>query len=568
MDTLNKLRRRQGSYVVRALIGGASVAVLLSAATITAKAEDSVTVKEIQDLKARLKQLEKRLDNQAKVTQQVVRQQAAYPPAPYSPPLPWDKKFHLNGITITPGGFFAMEGIYKARDTQGDYSPAFGSIPEYNNPLAHTQELNLKARATRLSLLVEGAVNPDVLVSGYGEIDFQGAGLTANANQSNSYSPRIRVLYTTVDWKDEGWHFLAGQNWSLLTLQGKGIDPRYEDIPVTIDAQYVAGFAQARQPGLRVTKSFGDTFWLAASAEMSQTTGCTGSFNFAAATAATPVNAVAGNGIICDALGSTSGGSYLNSSNYYSLNHIPDVIAKAAWEPTVGDRKIHLEVFGLYTDLYDTVQQGLGNANGIAFNNITFDKPGWGAGGSAIVPVIPKLIDVQGTGIIGRGIGRYGQSQLNDVTFNPDGSLDGLPEVMYLGGAIVHATPQLDLYLYGGGERILNADDTAFGTGYSPLNADNSGCFLVNGACKGNTESTWEITGGFWDKVYDGAFGSLRVGLQYAYIERELFPGTGASAGQPAFVGNPWFNEQEGFFSVRYYPFDNPPAAPAVVSKY
>ncbi len=103
-------------------------------------------------------------------------------------------------------------------------------------------------------------------------------------------------------------------------------------------------------------------------------------------------------------------------------------------------------------------------------------------------------------------------------------------------------------------------------TGYSLPTADNSGCFVVNGTCKGNTKMTWEITGGFWDKVYQGAFGSVRVGLQYAYIERELFPGK-RLFGLAVFAAIPWFNEQEAFMSRRYYPFDPAPAAP-VVSKY
>ncbi len=61
--------------------------------------------------------------------------------------------------------------------------------------------------------------------------------------------------------------------------------------------------------------------------------------------------------------------------------------------------------------------------------------------------------------MIGRGIGRYGSGQLADATFNPNGSLDPLPEIMFLGGATIHATPQLDIYAYGGEERILNADE-------------------------------------------------------------------------------------------------------------
>ncbi len=124
---------------------------------------------------------------------------------PYEPPQPWDKKIHLNGITITPGGFFAMEGVWRQRAQGADIGDVpFGGIPALNSPLAHMNEMRFSARQSRVSALVQGNVNPDILVSGYGELDFLGAGNTANTNESNSYNLRIRHMYATVDWQDEG----------------------------------------------------------------------------------------------------------------------------------------------------------------------------------------------------------------------------------------------------------------------------------------------------------------------------------------------------------------------------
>ena len=107
----------------------------------------------------------------------------------------------------------------------------------------------------------------------YGEFDFLGAAQTANSNESNSFTPRIRQLYGTVDWDYWGLHLLAGQNWSLVTMNSKGITQRNEVPPPVIDAQYVPGFAWARQAQLRITKDFDDKqVWLAASLENPQTT--------------------------------------------------------------------------------------------------------------------------------------------------------------------------------------------------------------------------------------------------------------------------------------------------------
>lgn len=552
----------------RTLMGGVALAALLMAGTVAAKADDSNAelAAEIHALKAQLSKLEHRVNSQQVRIRAVQAQQvpvANGTPAPYAPPEPWDKKFHLNGITITPGGFFAAEGVWRARDEGSNFNEPFGSDPEYNSTLAHMNELRFTSQQSRLSALIQGNYNPDVLISGYGEFDFLGAANTANSNESNSYTPRIRHLYGTIDWQDEGFHILAGQTWSLATLQGKGITPRNEVIPATIDAQYVAGFTWTRQPGIRLTKNFGDDFWIAASAEMPQTTGCpaqTSTGAYPPAAAGPPV-VVSGVGVTCNQ--ESAGGGLLNQYTTYSINHIPDVVAKGVWEPTIADRRIHLEGWGLYTDEYDGVQIPAGSPV-----LTRYDSTGWGAGGSFIVPVMPKFIDVQGTGVIGRGIGRYGSAQLSDATLNPNGSLDPLPEIMFLGGVTVHATPQLDLYAYGGEERILSTDFVATGFGYSSPVANNSGCYIIGGTCGGATKDVWELTGGFWDKVYEGAFGSVRVGLQYAYIQRELFSGTGASAGLTPFVGTPKFNENEVYASFRYYPFDPPPAAPPLVAKY
>jgi hypothetical protein len=554
----------------RRLISCIALAAVLAVTATAAKADDSVSIQEIKALKARLNMLEKRLDKQAKVTQEVVRQQAAYPgpSGPYEPPMPWDKKFHLNGITLTPGGFLAAEGVYRTRDTGGDFSPAFGSLPLYNAVGAHMGEFRETSRQSRVSMLAEGAINPDTLASGYMELDFLGAGITSNSEESNSYVPRIRHLYATVDWNDLGLHVLGGQTWSLATLNNKGITPRNEDIPLTIDAQYVAGFTWARQAQIRVTKNFGKDIWFAVSAENPQTLGCAAGDIAGGAPAAVAVPG--GTTAQCQQV--PGGGSgQLNPQRFYSFNHVPDVIAKAAWEPTIVDRKIHVEAFGIYTDLYDST---FTTATGL--NDVRHDTTGWGAGGSVIVQAMPKLVDLQGSAMIGRGIGRYGSGQLDTTGINVNGSLAALPEIMFLGGAIVHATPQLDLYAYGGEERILNVDyqGVAFGstfnpgpgTGFSGASPSNAGCHIIGGACAAPTEATWEATAGFWDKVYDGSFGSVRVGLQYVYAERQLFE-SGATAASRS-LGSPWFNDQMVYSSFRYYPFDAPVPPPAVVSKY
>ena len=75
-----------------------------------------------------------------------------------------------------------------------------------------------------------------------------------------------------ADNDDFGAHLLAGQAWTLATMNLVGIVPRTENTPLVIDDQYVPGFTWARQPQIRVTKDFDQTLWFALSAENPQTT--------------------------------------------------------------------------------------------------------------------------------------------------------------------------------------------------------------------------------------------------------------------------------------------------------
>lgn len=558
------------SNAAKALFAGVSVAALLSMGTVAANAEDAVTMKQIRELKAQLRMLEKRVDAQNKVIH-TTRASLNRSAAPYSPPLPWDKKFHLNGITVTPGGFVSLDGFWRNHNEGADTTGTFGSMPTYNSPNSHMQELRFSARQTRLSLLAEGAVNPGLIVSGYTEMDFLGAGSNSNQVYSNSYVPRLRHAYITADWNDVGVHLLAGQDWSFLALYSNSLKPRTEALPAPgIDVGQIVGTIGPRQPGIRITKDLPEHFAVGIAAEMPQTTigGCGSPLtNLTTGAAGSPTTAVLPSGGTVTCLQQQSPTDSVNPIGNFSFNHIPDIITKAAWDPTFQGHKLHFEAMALYTDLYDSVTYNSGLANA---SNSRFDTAGWGAGGGFVAEVIPKWIDIRGQAMIGRGIGRYGASSLTGASFYTNGALQPLPEIMYIAGATLHATPQLDLYLYGGQERILNAEHNPLlgTTQFQSNTASNAGCYTIGGVCNSPTEQVWEVTAGAWYKAYQGAFGSLRLGAQYAYVNRSLFASPVAAGGLPAYSGSPHFTNQTAFLSLRYFPFDAPPPAPALVSKY
>lgn len=554
----------------RTLLGVASLGALIGLAASpgapAASASDAVTQQEIQALKDQINELQRRLDAQSaaqaqtKATADAAAAQAASAKAAAAAVSSQVQsevttavaaakqsestdKLHYKGVTITLGGFTALESVYRTRDINSDIASNFNAItypvggaPSGTGAISstalygNTSEFKFSARQSRFSMLAQGQPNADTLLSAYGEFDFLGAAQTANSNESDSYTPRVRNLYNTVDWNNQGLHLLFGQNWSLVTLNSQGITPRNELMPATIDAQYVPGFDWARQPQVRVTQDLDDKqLWLALSVENPQTTFYT---NPNTPTFPKGVNVTY----------NAPAGSGYNSANTLSLNHMPDVVAKVAFEPRIADRTVHFEAYYLYRDFYERL------------NGENIDKSGGGFGAGLTVPVIPKLLDFQVSGLGGKGIGRYGSAQLPDVTFDYAGNLHPISEIMALAGLTLHATPVLDLYLYAGEEKESSAayDLTNKGVttpyGYGNLLYSNSGCLYegAKGACVGNTNYVEQGTAGFWYRPYVGNFGRYQWGLQYSYTERKAFWGVG---------GQPTGNDGMVFASFRYYPF-------------
>ena len=474
-----------------------------------------------------------------------------------------DKKLRFGALTITPGGFVAMESRFSTRNEGGDIGSTYQSIP-LGGPNAGSNELRLTARQSRASVLAESPITPSVFASAYGEFDFLAAGVTSNSNESNSYVPRIRHLYGALDFNDSGFHVLAGQNWSLATLNSKGITPRNEVVPPTIDSQYVPGFTWKRQPQIRITKDFDKRLWLSLSAEMSQVTSGGVACPSGGANAYTGITTITNvSGVYCNVAGTNNDASTVN----YSLDHVPDVIAKIAYETKLADHDVHLEGFGMYRDLYDRVAL----TNGTSSNR---DTTGFGVGAGLIAAVVPKRLDFQASGMFGRGIGSYGTTQAPDSYVGADGSLQAIKQFQALGGLIYHATPAVDAYAFGGIERSFSsyyangAAITTQGTGlagYGIPNANDSGCGNVNNAatttiaifsgttCAGATKQTYQATVGMWDKLYKGSFGEVRVGVQYSYTKRDLFASNFVFGGVSR--GTFGIDDQSVLTSFRYYPF-------------
>ena len=175
--------------------------------------------------------------------------------------------------------------------------------------------------------------------------------MTSNENESNSFVPRIRNLYAALDANEYGMHVLAGQNWSLATMNSKGITPRNEVTPPTIDSQYVPGFVWKRQPQIRLVKDFGKRVV----ASRLRRRAAEPALGLHETLARTPPRSLVREPPEPSNSGHVPTHRQQQPEQHHELldRPCPDVIGKAAYEAKNAERDVHLEAFGLYRNLYD-----------------------------------------------------------------------------------------------------------------------------------------------------------------------------------------------------------------------
>lgn len=421
------------------------------------------------------------------------------------------------GIELTLGGFLEGAMVYRSRNLTADVDSSFNTIPFPNSPNNHLSEFRFSGRQSRINLLAQGKVDAATTLTGFAETDFLAAPTDANGVESNSYSPRLRHAYATLDRSDLGLHILGGQTWTLLTIFNHGLVPRQERTPLTIEHQLVPGFTWVRQPQIRVVQDIDPATSVGLSLESPQASVATGP-----------------NAPLVPTTFGNPGGLHMNPLATYSTDIAPDVVTKIAYDP---DGWGHYEAYGI----------GRLFRSRAAFKNDTI----WGGGGgaAAIVPLVPKQLELQGQFLAGYGIGRYGPALFPDVTVKPDGILAPIPELQAMVGLVGHPTDALDLYVYAGieqaGRAAFTVDGKPFGYGNALYN--NSGC-LIEGStlCAANTSRIWQVTGGPWYRLYKGTYGILQLGAQVSYTRRAIFSGIG---------GAPSTDDLMFFTSLRYYPF-------------
>ena len=473
---------------------------------------------------------------------------------------------HFRGINITPGGYAEAAFIRRSRGLAADLSTPFNSLTMPGASQSQLSEFFGSARQSKITTFVDGRLK-NVDLSSYVSADFLSAGVTSTSTQTNGYTLRLRQAWAQAKFTN-GWSFLGGQVWSLVTENGKGISPdddlgRTNDArPKTIDPSYNVGFVFARQYGIRLTKAFGDKVAVAVAMEAPQAT-----------------LTAHGNGPNY-LLGEAGASNSYNTTANYSFNPSPDVIAKVAFDPGFG----HYEVFGLYDRFRDRVfpcgevlltgtnttgpcPNGVGTGPS-AVGAYNASKDGGGFGASARWN-LPGHFTFALKGFGGSGVGRYGPAGLPDVSVHADGTLHLVKNSIGLATLEWHSK-KLDIYTYTGAEYAGRAADfdpiTGKQVGYGAPTFNNTGCYTetspstANGGggfdpgslanCTADSRAVIEGTAGFWYRFYSGPRGRFQFGTQYSYVTRQTWSGKGFSKTEGA---SPEGIDNMIFTSFRYY---------------
>ena len=442
---------------------------------------------------------------------------AAVPPPPQAEGAaqPSPLQIHIGDAAITPVGFMDLTNTWRSTNAGTSLQTNFGSFP-YNNTVAgRLSEDKWSAENSRLGLRVDAKVH-GANVLGYFEGDFVGGSPSNNTQvSSNSFLFRIRQYY--VDVRKGFWEVLAGQAWSMLLPNRKGMSPLPADLFYTqvVDVNYTNGLYWGRIPGIRFIghPSKKVTFGLALE-NSTQYFGGSG-----------------GGGIptLPAALASSYAGEVDNSaSNDRATPNVhPDIIGKFVVEPSA---RLHLEVGGVES----TVR---------TFNPLTqqyFTKAG-GAGTFAINAEVVKNFRVVTNNFYSDGAGRYLFGAAPNFIIRADGSPSLLHSMSTVSGfeATIHNFAPYVYYggVYIGRNRAFDANGTTpIGYGYSGA---------ATSTAEAQNRSIQELTFGWTHTIWrDGRYGALQWMAQYAYFFR-----------------NPWFvplntpknaHETAVWFNLRY----------------
>lgn len=388
----------------------------------------------------------------------------------------------IGGAQFSPVGFVDMTAVYRSTDN-GGIGTNFGSIPfNFAAPAGQLSELRLSLQNSRLGFKVTvpaGSAN----LTGYLEADFLG---NAPGNlEVGSHSSTLRMRLYWVQAQQGKWEVLAGQSWSLMTPNRKGISPMPSDIfySQNMDTNYQVGLVWARTPGVRVVYHANSNWTFAAAAEdPEQYTG--GLVTFPAGFNTSQVDDAGGNA--------------------KTPNVAPDFIAKAAYDTKLGGRAFHIEAAGLYSIFRLNTPATLTNVRASA-----------GGGSVNLDFELAPHLNLIATSFISDGGGRYIFGMAPDFVVTTNAAGNYVPSPLHADSGILgleyQITPKTMLYGYYGGA-YFGRDFQAAGAGFVGYGYPGSG--------SSQNRAINEGTLGWIQTLWKGHYGDVKLITQASYLSR------------------------------------------------
>jgi len=422
---------------------------------------------------------------------------------------------------ITPVGFMDFTSIIRSTNPGSGIGTNFGSVPYGNVQAGALSEWRLSPQNSRVGLRVDALVK-DWKVLGYLETDLLGQiGSPPNgglAVSSNPYPMRLRLYW--VDLKKGSSEILAGQTWSLMTPNRRGLSPLPGDLFYSqdIDVNYQLGLTWGRIPELRYVYHPSDK--VAFGVALSNSEPYVGGANGGSA-AVLPAWVGAANATS----GAVLGGQINNGSSVISSAALhPDIIAKIAFDP---NSRVHFEIAGV-----EITNKVANPTTTPAFK--TFSKVG--GGGSVNLNVeVAKNFRLVTNNFYSSGGGRYIFGQAPDFILRSNGDISLVHSASTVTGFEATVGKTLFYGYYGGVyiARNLALDSNGARIGYGPIASDGQNRAIQEATFGTNTTL-----------MRDPKWGAINLMFQYSYLQRNPWLVTG-TAPSDAHV-------HMGFFNLRY----------------
>jgi hypothetical protein len=341
---------------------------------------------------------------------------AVAPPRIFTPPAPQGAaaaaaadapsplQIQIGNTTIMPVGFMDLTADWKDKNAGGSLGSSFGSIPYNSAATAKLSEFRFSPQNSRIGFRVDGNWNGTHFLA-YNEFDFLGTSGTNNLSVTNgAFVPRLRLFW--VDVRKGEWEMLAGQSWSMLTPNRKGLSALPGDLfySQVVDVNYMAGLTWTRQPGVRFLYHPSDKVAVGLSLE-------------------NPDAYIGGSGggssiTLPSALSGLAGSQLDNATNVQTTPNLhPDIIAKIAFDPS---SHVHFEIAGIERTfkLWNTT-------TGQAASGLYSTKVGGGGSFNGNFEILPNFRLITNN-YWSDGGGRYLFGQAPDLVVRSDGSISPL----------------------------------------------------------------------------------------------------------------------------------------------